>query len=70
MVINFNITGCSGDILMFLFISKLNKNIEFTELDDYTSFAIYAYDDISKVKHYGLKYKGCYDKVERNDLRK
>jgi len=66
----FNISGCSGDILMFIFMSRLNKNIEFTELDDCTSFAIYSEEDVSKYNHFGLKYKGCYDSVERNNFKK
>lgn len=66
----FNISGCSGDILMFIFMSKLNRDIEFTELDDCTSFAIYSEEDVSKYNHFGLKYKGCYDSVERNNLKK
>jgi len=66
----FNINGCSGDILMFIFMSRLKKDIEFTELDDPTSFAIYSDSDICKYNHFGLKYKGCYDSVERKDLKK
>lgn len=66
----FNISGCSGDILMFMYIAKLNKNIEFTELDDSTSFAIYSEEDVSKINHFGLKYIGCYDNVEKNNLKK
>ena len=66
----YNISGCSGDIIMFIYMSRLNKNIEFTEFDDTTSFAIYSEDDVSKMNHFGLKYLGCFDKVERNDLTK
>lgn len=66
----FNISGCCGDIIMFIFISRLNKNIEFSELDDSTSFALYSDDDVSKYNHFGLKYIGCCDKIERNDLKK
>lgn len=65
-----NISGCSGDIIMFIYMSRLNKNTEFTELDDSTSFAIYSEEDVSKINHFGLKYIGCYDKVERNYLKK
>ena len=36
-----NISGCSGDILMFNFISKL-KNIEFSEHDREDEFAVYS----------------------------
>jgi len=66
----FNISGCSGDILMFIYMWKLNRNIEFTELDDCVSFAIYSDNDVSKIKHYGLKYKGSYDNVEICDYKK
>lgn len=66
----FNISGCSGDILMFIFMSKLNKGIEFTELDDPTSFAIYSNEDVSNYNHFGLKYNGVFDTVERNNLKK
>lgn len=66
----FNISGCCGDIIMFIFISRLNKDVEFTELDDSTSFGIYSSDDVSKRNHFGLKYIGSCDKVDRNDLKK
>ena len=49
---------------------QLNKNIEFTELDESTSFAIYSDEDVSKINHFGLKYLGSYDKVERDYLKK
>lgn len=64
-----NISGCSGDLVMFNFISKL-KNIEFTEFDDATSFALYSSNDISKCKHKGLKYIGKKDLVLRKDMKK
>lgn len=65
----FNISGCSGDIVMFIFISKL-KNIEFSELDDPVCFAIYSSKDVSKIKHFGLKYIEKVDKIKRDDKRK
>lgn len=65
----FNISGCSGDIVMFMFISKL-KNIEFSELDDPVYFAIYSGKDVSKIKHFGLKYEGKVEKIKREDKRK
>ena len=64
----FNIAGCIGDILMFLYIVKLNKDIEYTELDNAIQFAIYSDVDVSKYSHFGLKYKGCVDSVSRQDL--
>lgn len=65
----FNIAGCSGDIVMFMFILEL-KNIEFSEYDDPTGFGIYTNKDISKKKHFGLKYVGKVDKLKREDNRK
>lgn len=64
-----NITGCSGDIIMFLFIRKL-KDIEFSEMDDPISFGIYANKDISKISHFGLDYLGTKEKIDRNDFTK
>lgn len=66
----FNISGCSGDILMFIYMWKLNRDIEFTELDDCISFAIYSEEDVSKINHFGLKYKGTCDSVPRDDFKK
>ena len=64
-----NISGCSGDILMFMYILKL-KNIEFSEMDDPVCFAIYSVKDVSKVKHLGLKYLNKKDGIKRADKRK
>ncbi|MBQ2873064.1 MAG: DUF3267 domain-containing protein [Bacilli bacterium] len=64
----FNIVGCCGDILAFLFLVKLDKNIKFSELDDATSFAVYSDKDISKKKSLGIKYIETKDKIERKDL--
>ena len=64
-----NITGCSGDIIMFLFIRKL-KDIEFSEMDDPISFGIYTNKDISKISHFGLDYLGTKEKIDRNDFTK
>lgn len=65
----FNISGCSGDIIMFIFISRL-KNIEFSEMDDPISFALYSSEDLSKKSIWGIEYIGCNDKIDRNDLQK
>ncbi len=64
-----NISGCSGDIIMFIYFIKL-RNFEYTELDDPISFALYTSDNISQNKPYGLKYIGHAENVERNDLKK
>ena len=66
----FNISGCVGDIFTFLFILKLNKNLEFSEFDDTTSFSIYTEDDLTKKKHFGLKYIGVKDELVRLDHQK
>ena len=64
-----NISGCSGDIIMFYHLMKLN-NFEFSEYDDPTSFGIYTSEDISKNKMFGLDYVDTKTKLEREDLRK
>ena len=66
----FNLSGCTGDIIMFIYISRLDKNIEFTEMDDPISFAIYSDKDVSKINHFGLNYLGAKDSVERKDFTK
>ena len=66
----FNLSGCVGDIFTFLFIRKLDKNIEFSEFDDTTSFGLYSDKDLSKGKYLGVRYIGCCDKLERNDYKK
>ena len=66
----FNISGCSGDIIMFMYIIKLNKNVKFSEFDDPTSFAIYADYDVSKINHFGLEFIEAKNNIERNDLKK
>lgn len=63
-----NLSGCAGDILMFIYISRLNKNIEYSEFDNPTRFAIYADYDVSKTKHLGLKYIEEIDLLKKEDL--
>lgn len=65
-----NISGCMADIMYFIFIIKLDKNIKFTEMDDGVSFAILSYKDITNVKYYGLEYIGKSKTIERNDFKK
>ena len=64
-----NISGAAGDILYFLFIIKLNKNVKFSELDDGMSFAILSNEDISKYKHFGLVYNGVKKSIPREDFK-
>ena len=66
----FNISGCAGDIMTFLFISRLDREIEFNEFDDTTSFAIYTDKEINEKKHFGLKYIKSVSEIKRDDLQK
>ncbi len=66
----FNISGCIGDIIMFIYFIRLDRNIFFTEFDNPLRFAIKSDKDISTISHFGLKYIGCVNEVERNDLKK
>lgn len=65
-----NISGCIGDFVMFFYLIKLNKNIEFTEFDNPIQFAIHSSDDVSKIKHFGLNFIKESDTVPRNSLKK
>ena len=64
-----NIGGCAGDIIMFFFIIKI-KNIQFSEFDDETSFALYTDEDLSSKKFLGLKYISCKDNLIIKDYKK
>lgn len=66
----FNLSGCVGDIFTFLFISKLDKDIMFSEYDDTTSFGLYSDKDLSEIKSLGIKYVDSRDKLVRKDLTK
>ena len=66
----FNISGCVGDIFTFLFFIRLDNNISFSEFDSTTSFAIYSENDVSTIKHIGIKYEGIRDKLIREDKKK
>ena len=66
----FNISGCVGDIFTFIFMLKLDNNIEFSEFDDTTSFAIYTDKDISKNKYLGLKNINVTNKLIRKEYTK
>ena len=61
----FNISGCVGDIFTFLFVLKLDKDIEFSEFDNTTAFSIYTDNDISKNKYLGLKFIEVRDALDR-----
>ena len=60
----FNISGCSGDLLMFFNFIPL-KNFEYAEYDNPIAFGLYSSDDLSKKKLFGLKYVGTEDKLNQ-----
>lgn len=66
----FNISGCVGDIFTFIFMLKMDRDIEFSEYDDTTSFAIYTDRDICKKKYLGLKFIEVRDELVRNEYAK
>ena len=66
----FNISGCVGDIFTFLFMLKLDDDIEVSEFDDTTSFGIYSDKDSSKNKYLGLKYIETRECLDRNEYTK
>lgn len=66
----FNIAGCIGDIIMFNFINKLDKDIAFSEFDDPIGFAIASSTDISKNKYFGVNYISKTDNLERKKFKK
>lgn len=66
----FNIGGAIGDILYFLFIVKLDKDIRYSEMDDGTSFAIISKKDPSKYQHFGLDYVGEVNEISRKDFKR
>jgi len=65
-----NISGAAGDIMYFIFISKLDKDIMFSELDDGTAFAILSDKDVTKVHHFGLDFVEKLDEIPRNDFKR
>jgi len=65
-----NIAGCIGDIIMFMYIVRLDKNVMYGEFDDPTSFAILSDKDLSKDKPFGLVFDRKTDKLERKDFKK
>lgn len=64
-----NIAGSIGDIIMFIFISKL-KDIEFSEYDSELGFAIYSSEDLSNEKPFGLKYVETKNEIKRTNFKK
>ena len=64
-----NITGCSGDLVMFYHLIKLN-DFEFSEYNDPMAFALYTKEDFSKLKLFGLNFVEKTTKIDKSDLRK
>ncbi len=64
-----NISGCSGDLLMFKAFRKI-KDFEYSEYDDPTSFALYGDKSLENLHMYGLKYVGVADKLDRTITKK
>ena len=64
-----NISGCTGDLLMFFSFVGL-KDFEYSEFDDPTSFGLYSSIDYSKKKFFGLNYIKETDELEKNDFKK
>lgn len=65
-----NISGATADIMYFLFIIRLPKDIKFSELDDGVAFAILSDIDVSKVKHFGLDFIEKKKEIERKDFKR
>lgn len=64
-----NISGCSGDLIMFFDLLKI-KNFEYSEYDDPISFGLYSSDNLGNLKLFGLDYIKESTKLERKDLKK
>ena len=64
-----NISGCSGDLIMFYHLFQLN-DFEFSEYDDPTSFGLYSKKDLSAHKMFGLDFLGAKTKLDRDDFKK
>ncbi len=64
-----NIAGCSGDLVMFYHLSKLN-DFEFSEYNDPIAFGLFTKEDFSRLNMFGLDYVGKKASLVRNNLRK
>lgn len=64
-----NIVGAAGDIMMFIYIISLPKDIEFSEFDNPIRFAIHTDKEI-KVKFFGLDYIETTKTLSRKNLKK
>lgn len=50
-----NIGGATGDIMMFIYIVRLNNDLLYKELGEATSFLLITKEDLIETKHFGLK---------------
>ncbi len=64
-----NISGCTGDIVMFYALSRIN-NFEFSEYDNPVGFGLYTSEDLSKRKMFGLKFIRTETKLKKEDFKK
>ena len=64
-----NISGCSGDLIMFYDLMRL-KDFDYSEYDDPISFGIYTTNDLCNKKLLGLDYVECVDKLKITNLKK
>ncbi len=64
-----NISGCSGDLVMFFDFLRL-KDFQYSEYDNPMAFGIYTKNDLSKKEMFGLKNLGSCMKLEIKDLKK
>lgn len=65
-----NIGGAIGDIMYFIFIVGLDKDIMYSEMDDGTSFALISKEDLSKRKPLGLDFVGIKSEIPRKDFKR
>ena len=64
-----NIVGATGDIMMFIYIVSLPKDIEFSEFDNPIRFAIYT-DKKINYRPFGLDYIESTKTLSRKDMKK
>ena len=64
-----NIAGCSGDLVMFYHLSKLN-GFEFSEYNDPIAFGLFTKNDFSNLKMFGLDKEEKNSRLDTSDKRK
>ena len=65
-----NISGCSGDLMMFCWFLNRDKDIKFREIGDSTTFIITTTEELNKKKFVCCKVKEVINKVEDNKFLK